>query len=129
MVGIVVGDQKRFAKQSLAVSMGDLGSKVTFGVRNQGRHGFQISQYLLYARVPGFFIWRSLRLGPVLIWPFGRFMLTGAAEFKNVPLGNADMLQQLPRRVRSALGFAAAKFAGKILERLAQIDVRFCFCK
>jgi hypothetical protein len=50
----------------------------------------------------------------------------GAAELKDVPLGNADMFQQLPRRMRATLGFAPAKIFREVLERFAQIDMRFC---
>jgi hypothetical protein len=54
-------------------------------------------------------------------------MLGGAAKLKNVPLGNADMFQQLPRRVRPAFGLPAPQVLGEVLERFAQIDMRFCF--
>src|ERR1700720_3204088 len=92
-------------------------------------HGFQIGQNLLYAFVPGLRVGRSFALGPVLVWPFGRLMLGGAAELKDVPLGNANMFQQLPRCVRTAFRLGAAKSAGKVFEGLPEINMRFCLGK
>src|SRR5882724_9291162 len=129
MIGIVVGYQERFAKQSLSVTMRDLAGEVPFGVGDQLMHGLQIGQNLLYAFVPGLLVGRSFALGPVLLRPFWRFMFSGAAELKDVPLGNADMFQQLPRCVRTAFRLAAAKFTGKVLQGLAQINMRFCLGK
>jgi hypothetical protein len=51
------------------------------------------------------------------------------AKLKDVRLGNANMLKQLPGRMRRAFRFAAPELSGEVLERFAQINVGFCLVK
>ena len=121
----MVGYQERFTQQGLSVAMGDLSGEIAVGAGDKFLHGFKVGQDLFHAFVPGFVAGRRFGFGPVFIRPLRRFVFGGAAEFKNVPLGNADVLQQLPRCMRASFRLAVAQTFRKILERFAQIDMRF----
>src|ERR1700693_1687838 len=52
-----------------------------------------------------------------------------AAKFQNIPLGDADVLQQFPGRVIRSLGLLASEPRGKTRQSSLQIDVSVPACE
>jgi hypothetical protein len=129
VISIVVCHQERFTKQGLSFAMRNFGGEIASRIGDQLAYGFKVSEDLFHAFVPGFVAGRRFGFGPVFVRPLGRRVFGIFAELKDVPLGNADMLQQLPGSVRTAIRLAAAQFAGEVFERLAQINMRFSLGK
>src|SRR5690242_1835363 len=124
MVGIVVRYQQSFAQNSLPVTPRNPGVEVSFGISYQILHAFQVGAKLLHALLPGGRAGRSFTFRPILIGEFRRNMFRTAAEFHNVPLRDAHVLQQTPRRVRLPLRLLAPQALGKVFYHLVKFDVR-----
>src|SRR5437016_1577052 len=101
--------------------------KIAFGITYKPAYGIQVGKKLLDTLFPDLRSFRFIARWPVLIGPLGRCMLHLQAEFQDVPLRNADMLQQLPRRMWSTFRLLATKFPRKFFKRAAYINVGFCF--
>src|SRR5450755_2663057 len=86
-------------------------------------HRFQVSPELLDAFVPRCGIRRGWLLRPIACGPRRRDMLAVPAEFENVPLRQAQVLQQHPRRMRKFRGLRTAQLGGQILYNILKLGV------
>src|SRR5438045_9394890 len=77
----------------------------------------------LNAFVPSGVVRRRSRFRPIALRKFGRDMLWIAAEFEDVPLRDADVLQQLPRGVRQSLRRGDAVVRWKIRQGIGESEV------
>src|SRR5215831_2587336 len=101
------------------------GEQVLLLITHQAAYGLQVGQELANASVPGLVAGRRVCLGPVTVREFGRLVLRIHAEVENVPLGNAHMLEYLPRSVGRSLGLPASELAGEVMQFAADVDVGF----
>jgi len=92
----VIGHQQGFAKDGLAVAPGDFGEQIGFGTRDQILQGFQIFAEIFDTFVPRCGVGWSFGWRPVTLRPGGRFVFRVAAEFQDVPLGDAHVFKQHP---------------------------------
>src|SRR5512135_1328541 len=74
--------------------------------------------------VPSTGIGRSIPRGPVARRELGRDVARVDAEPEDVPLGDPQVLQQPPGRVRQAGRLRAPEFGGQIGDRLVEVQVR-----
>src|SRR5581483_10865409 len=124
MIGVMIGDQKRFAQDGLPIAMRNFRVQIGFLVRDEFGHGLQIGAKATQAVVPGCRVSRRRALGPIAFGPGRRLMLRIAAEFQNVPLRDAHVLQQLPRAVRRAGWYCPAQPRRKIRHHRVEIGMR-----
>src|SRR5579883_1438179 len=103
MVGVVVGDEKSFAQQRLAVSPGKLAVEVLLRVAEQRLELRQVLADRAHGARPVTLFLRSRLRRPVSLRPFRRLIFGRNTEPQNVVLGDAHVLQQLPGGVRKAL--------------------------
>ena len=94
---------------------GDGREEVGGFVGYQGAHGGVIGTEGAHGLVPAVFVGERGGLGPVAGWPLGRNVFGVAAEFEDVPLGDAHVLQNFPGRMRGALRAFAAHGYGCFL--------------
>jgi hypothetical protein len=73
--------------------------------------------------VPSFFVRRGRRARPVALREIRRFVLWIARELEDVRLGDAQVLEDFPKRVLCAFGPFATKFDRKVLENRIEIRV------
>lgn len=94
----MIGDEHGFPKESLTGSMFQRSEEIGGRIANEVTHCIEVGQNLRRRPLP-------IVLGRFRCWPIvvreGHFLLAGInAEIENVPLSEADMLQQLPWRAR-----------------------------
>ncbi len=118
VVRVVIGHQQGFAKQRLPVSMRNRSEEAVGRVFDELLHFGQISLEGRDTRVPRCRIWRSITLWPVALRPLRRFMFRVPAEFKNVPLSDAKVLEKPPRRERQIFQARSPKPFGQTLDSL-----------
>ena len=94
------------------------------GVGDEFFHGLQILAELLDAFVPRGGIGRGLGFRPVIVGPFHFLVVGVSAEIEDVPLRDAQVLQQLPRGMRRAVGFDAAQFDWEIGDGVIETEMR-----
>jgi len=117
MVSVVIGEEKSFVQQGLVVGVRDRGKQIAFGIFDLGGELFQVGVKRSDAFLPGFFVGRFGRFGPIARREIGRNVLGIEGVLDDVPLGDAEMLEEFPGRVRSALGAPAAKIGGEVFHR------------
>ena len=100
VVGIVVGYKQGLAKNCLAVAPGNFGEQIGLGIGDQVEQSFLIGAELLDAFGPGCVAGRDGSFRPVAFGPFGGDVLGVPAEFDNVPLSDAEVLEEHPGRMR-----------------------------
>lgn len=120
VIGIVVGRQQRFAEHRLPVPVGNSRKKVHRFVAHHLAQRFQVAAEGAHAFIPGLLVGRRGFGGPVASGPVGRLVLRVPREFENVPLRNAQVLDQLPRRVLGAARLFAAQLRREILHRVIE---------
>src|SRR5438477_12329858 len=97
--------------------------KVAARIADKLAYRIQVGKKFLDTLIPRLCSFRFITRWSVLIGPLGRCMLRLQAELQDVPLRNANMLQQLPRRMRRTFRLLATKPSRKILKRAAHINV------
>jgi hypothetical protein len=114
VVGVVVEEEDGFGGEGLVVGVGDgseeigffEGGEEFFAVGAQGSHGF----------VPSVGVGRFGRLGPVAVGEIGRFVFGIEGVLDDVPLGDAEMFDELPCGVGKIVGARATKIRGKVFD-------------
>ena len=124
MVGIVVRDEQGLAEDRLAGPVRDAGRKVRRGIFYQPFHGAEVGLKRLNASVPGGRVGRRVGFRPVAFGKLRRDVLSVAAEFEDVPLRNAHVLEQPPCRKRKSGGADATQLRREVREDLFKGNVR-----
>jgi predicted enzyme related to lactoylglutathione lyase len=117
MVGVVIGEDKSFVEQGLVVGVRDGSKKIGCGIFDFGGELYQVGVKRGHAFLPGFFVGRLGRFGPIARGEIGRSVLGIERVLDDVPLSDAKMLEEFPGRVRSAFGALAAKIRGEVFHR------------
>src|SRR5579864_6774863 len=99
MIRVVIGYQQSFAKNRLAVTPWYAGEQIGLRIFYQILHRLQVLPEFLDACIPSSGTGGSFRRGPISFRPFWRSMLRVAAELQNIPLRDAQVLQQHPKRM------------------------------
>src|SRR5207248_3461366 len=123
VVRVVVGEHQRFTQHGLSGAVGNAGKQVGLRVGHEALHDAQVALHLGHARVPGGGLWRGVVLGPVARRPLRRNVLLALRELDDIPLRNADVLEQAPRGKGLPGGSRAPERAGPIGERVPEGDV------
>src|SRR6266481_293931 len=92
MIGVVIGQQKCLAQYRLPISVRKHHAQIRFPIAHQFDHFVKIVLECFDALFPGGLVRRYGRLRPVALGKSRRDVLGVAAEFQNVPLRNAHML-------------------------------------
>src|SRR5712692_4261222 len=121
---MVICQHQRLAQNGLAVPMRNLRKQIRARILYQSNHLVQVVLELLHAFVPIGFAYRARRFWPIAFRKSGRDMLSVAAEFENVPLRDARMLQQLPTSVRQAGRKRTALVGRELFQRVHELHVR-----
>src|SRR3989449_9387536 len=96
VIGVVVREAERLAQYRLPGAMREAGEQVRRGVAHQSPHGLEIALHLGDARVPGAGVgWRVARR-PVARGPLRGDVFRALREFHDVPLRDADVLEETP---------------------------------
>lgn len=124
MVRIVVCEYQDLAQKRLSIALGNSLIELFFrSFLQQILHLFQIVAKLLDALLPSPVARRRFRVWPVSLRPFWRDMLRIAAELEYVPLSDAHVLEQLPRRVRCSLNSLPAQLGWEVFDRILKVNV------
>ena len=102
VVSVMVGNEQRFPQNCLTLTVRYPRVQVRRWITHQLAHGFEVGLKCLHALVPRHSVRRSLRFGPVSGGPFWRLVLRIPAEFEDVPLRQAHVLDDFPGRVLCA---------------------------
>jgi hypothetical protein len=124
VVGVVIGDEQRFAKDSLTAAMRNFREQIGLGIQDELLHCLEVALNDLGALVPSCRAGRRCAFRPVACGPIRRDMFRIPRELEDVPLGEADMLEQFPSGVRGAGRFCASKVQGQAGNCLLEIEVR-----
>lgn len=76
MIGVVIGHQKGFAQQCLAVTPGNGSEEIAAWIAHKLADCIQVGKKLLDTSAPGLCIFRRVAGWPMLFRPFGRNMLS-----------------------------------------------------
>jgi hypothetical protein len=131
MISGVVGDEKRFAKEILAVAPAEGLEEVGFGPGDEGFEVFEVFVDGCDGGVPGVGGRRLGRFGPVIGGPLQRVIATGGrrGEVEDVALGDAEVLEELPGRVGEIGWNGAAMFGGEIFDGFVEGGVGLAAAK
>ncbi len=123
MVRVMIRHLHSLAQQRLSFAMRQWREEVRFRIGYQFPHGRQVVLKRLHALLPRRRVLRLRALRPISGRPGGRNVFCIAAELEHVPLGDTQVLQQIPGRVRSAFRSHAAQLRGKIGHRRLEIGM------
>jgi hypothetical protein len=119
----VIGCQKRFAQDCLAVSPRDASEEVGLGIRYKGLHLLHVSAELPDAFVPGRGVGREFSFRPVSGGPVWGNVFGVEAEFQDVSLRDAEVFEEHPGGVRQVCGFFPTEIGGKVFYYLFEFGV------
>src|SRR5437899_3468237 len=123
VIRVVVDHQHELAQIRLTRSVRDRREQVEPSI---GRERFQrvpIASECGDALVPGSGVGRRVGLRPVIVRPFRLDVLRVAAELEDVELRQAQMLEELPQRVRHPLRLSTARVRRDPIDRPFEVDV------
>jgi hypothetical protein len=125
MVGGVVGDEEGFAEEVLAFAPPEGFIEVGAGVLDEGFEVFEVGVDRGDGLVPGVGIGRLVVFGPVVVGPLDGVVAAGrgCGEVEDVALGDAEMLEKLPGRVRKICRNGTAEIGGEIFDGFVEGDV------
>jgi len=123
VICVVVGEHQGFAQDGLAVAPWNFGEQICPWIADQFLHFFQVGAELVHAFRPGSGIGGRGGFRPVSLGPFWRDMFRIAAEFEDVPLGDAKVLEDHPGRMREVIWLLAAQVGWKIFDRVIKSGV------
>ncbi len=123
VIGVVVGCHEELAEHRLSRPVRDLRVEIDGRIAGQLRQGVEVGAELRHALVPRLIVRRRGSLRPVAGGEVGRHVLGVARELEDVPLSEAEVLQDFPRRVGEALRPGAAQSGGEVLHRRVEVDV------
>ena len=123
VIGVVVGYQQGLAQDGLPLTMGDGGEEVGGGVGDQLLQGCEVGAKSSEAFFPSVVGRRGVARRPVAGGEVQLFVFGVAAEVEDVPLRDAEVLQQLPGGVGRARGLGGAQLGGPVGDDLVEADV------
>jgi hypothetical protein len=126
MVGVVIGDEEGFAQKILAFAPAEWFVKVGRGIFDKSDEVFLVAVDGSDGLIPGMRGRWFGRLRPVVLRPTHGVVTAGGrrGEVKNVALGDAKVLQELPGRVGEIRWNGAAEVDGKILNGIFEGSMR-----
>src|SRR5882724_739248 len=123
MIRIVVREHERFSQDGLFIAMRNLPEQIDARVSHQLNRGGEVATEILHALLP-IRIARGRRcLRPITAGKIRRDMPGVTAKFQNVPLRDANVLEELPSGVPQPLGESAAQPRWKSLQRVFETHV------
>ncbi|PYO27058.1 MAG: hypothetical protein DMD73_10645, partial [Gemmatimonadetes bacterium] len=123
MVRVVVGEHQRFAQHGLAAAVRDAGEQVGLWVGHEALHGAEVPLHLGHARLPSGRVGRGVLLWPVARRPLRGDVLRALGELDDIPLRDADVLEQAPRSERLPGGPRAPERGRPIADRVSKRDM------
>ena len=123
VVGVVVGNEQSFTQNRLTIAVRYRFAEAGRSARHQPAHRFEIGAKGLYGPGPRRAVGRSLCLWPIAGRPFGRAVRRIAAEFEDVPLSDAHVIDDFPGRVCRAPGSLASQGSGQTFGRRVEARV------
>src|SRR6185437_10321720 len=127
MIGVVIGDEQRLAKQILSVTPLKRSNEVDVVHRvHESLKCLAIFANLLDALLPRVGARRLRVTGPIVVRPLELAIASVivATEFEDIALRDAHVLQQLPCRVGHSFGHHTAQFLGYSLHCLVEAGMR-----
>jgi hypothetical protein len=125
MISGVVGDEKRLAKEVLAVAPAEGFEEIGFGLGDEGFELLKVFANGGNGRIPGVRGGWLGRLGPVFGRPLERVVAAGGrrGEVEDVALSDAEVLDELPGGV-GEIGWDGAAMCGReIFDGFVEADV------
>src|SRR5438128_8133353 len=121
MVGRVIDGNENSSQVSLSGPSGNSCRQIEITIGSEALQRLAIFLPDRDARVP-FFVARGRRVsGPVILWPLQLFLVVRILdEIQQVPLGNSDMLQEIPHRVWEIGRLLCAQLGGQTPERVLE---------
>ena len=123
VIGIVICNQHRFAKDRLPGSMRNILVKIDIGIEHELFHRIEIMPKRSNTRLPCRPVLRSHVFGPITFGPFRRLVTGVTTKLKNVPLRDADVLEEFPKRPRCAFRLFRKIFERQFVESCAYFDM------
>ena len=109
----MIGDQQRLAKNGLARAVRNGRGEVCFRIDNKFAHLLSVMLKGFQAHFPGNGVGRGWMNRPIAGRPIGRDVHGIAAEFEDIPLRDADVLEEFPGGVRRACWLVSRPRHGK----------------
>ena len=100
MMVVVIGNEQDFPENGITGCMRQIRKKIRFGRLDHFFESLQVFCKFMFQVFPFRFAELTILRRPIAFGPFGRDMVRIAHEFQDVPLGYAQMLHQVPGRVR-----------------------------
>jgi hypothetical protein len=114
VVGIVVDEEDGFGSEGLVVGVGNGGEEI--GFLERGEEFFAVGAESGDGFVPGFGVGRLGRFGPVAVGEVGRLVFGIQGVLDDIPLGDAQVFDELVGGVGKIVGPNAAEIGGEILD-------------
>lgn len=124
MIRVVIRYEQALAKNRLSLTVWDRGKQVHSRVQQQESHFFEIALNLSNATIPSRIARRVFTSRPVAGRKFRRDMVWIPTELENIPLADAQVLEQLPSRVRASGGLNASKLPRPLGKNGTEVHVR-----
>src|SRR5271169_3271446 len=124
MIGIMIGEQQRFAQNRLSLAVRYFGGQIGARICYKMDHFEQIALEGGHALVPSFTIGRRRRFGPVTGRKRWRDVFWISAELQDIPLREPRMFEQLPTRMRQTVRERAIFLWRESIQRIHEVDVR-----
>ena len=96
VVGVVIGEEQGFVQQGLVVGVRDRSEYIRCGIFDFGGELFAVGAEGSDALLPGFCVGRFRGFWPIARRKVGGDMLGVESVFDDVPLGDAEMLEEFP---------------------------------
>jgi hypothetical protein len=125
MMGVVVGEEKSFAEEILAVAPAEGFVEIVRGLFDEGDEVFQVAMNGGDGFVPGVSGGRLGRAGPVGIGPFDGMVASGGrrGEVEDVALGDAKVFEKLPGGVGEVGRDGATEVGGEAFDGFVEGNV------
>lgn len=123
VVGVVVGEEHGLAGESLAGAAGDGGEEVGGGVGDEGAEGLEVAAEGGKGGVPSVVVGGGGGGGPVAVGEGGGDVGAIDREAEDVPLADADVLEELPEVVLQGGDEGGAEGGGDVGEGVVEGEV------
>src|SRR5437667_278672 len=123
VIGVVIGEDERFAQHGLSSAVRDLREQIDLRVAYQSLHLSEVALHLGGALVPGCLVGRRVAYGPVARRPVGGDVFRALRELDDIPLRDPDVLEDAPRGERLARRLGAPLLGRPIGDRVLEGDV------
>ena len=124
MIGVVIGYEDGLAKDRLPLTVRNRCKQVHARIHHQSLHLFDVVLKLGNARSPGRIVGRGFVSRPVADRELRGDVVWIPAEFENVPLADAYMLEQLPGSVWASCRLDSSNLGRPLGENVPVVQVR-----